>query len=103
MLFKSWENGVLHVLIYFQSIFSVDNDCISNDLVAHTIPSVVTEEENQMLLRLPMCDEIKTVVFDLNGDGAPGPDGFRGHFYQTFWDIVGTKCCSVGARVFHHR
>ncbi|GAU28861.1 hypothetical protein TSUD_21990 [Trifolium subterraneum] len=24
----------------------------------------------------------------MNGDGAPGPDGFSGHFFQQYWDIV---------------
>lgn len=42
-----------------------------------------------MLTRLPLGDEIEFAVFDLNGDGAPGLDGFGGHFYQTFRDIVG--------------
>jgi len=42
-----------------------------------------------MLLRFPLSAEIKDAVFALNGDGAPGADGFGGHFYQTFWDIVG--------------
>jgi hypothetical protein len=32
--------------------------------------------------------DIKAAVFEMNGDGAPGPDGFGGHFYQTFWDII---------------
>jgi len=34
--------------------------------------------------------EVKNVVFDLSGDGAPGPDGFGGFFYQHFWDILGS-------------
>jgi hypothetical protein len=55
----------IHVLNYFQYIFSVYNDCIANDLVARTIPSVVMEDENQLLTRLPLCDEIKTAVFNL--------------------------------------
>jgi hypothetical protein len=78
----------MHILDYFQSIFSVDNNCVQNTLVDETIPPLVTEDDNHMLLRLPLYDEIKGAVFDLNGDGAPGPDGFGGHFYQTFWDIV---------------
>jgi hypothetical protein len=50
---------------------------------------MVSVAENQMLMRVPQRDEIKDTVFALNGDGAPGPDGFGGHFYQTYWDIVG--------------
>jgi hypothetical protein len=79
-----------HILNYFQGIFGVENNCISNDLVVRTIPKLVTEEENNMLIRLPLREEIKAAIFDLNGDGAPGPDGFGGHFYQFFWDIVGS-------------
>jgi hypothetical protein len=50
---------------------------------------LVTADENDMLVRLPLRKEIKDAVFSLNGDGAPGPDGFGGHFYQTFWDVIG--------------
>lgn len=28
------------------------------------------------------------MVFDLNGDGAPGPNDFNGFFFQLFWDVV---------------
>jgi hypothetical protein len=79
----------MHVLSYFQAIFSMDNNCAPNTLVDETIPSLVTDADNHMLLHLPLSSEIKDAVFSLNGDGAPGPDGFGGHFYQTFWDIVG--------------
>jgi len=62
---------------------------VFNTLVDETIPSLVTDADNQMLMRFPLHYEIKEAVFALNADGAPGPDGFGGHFYQTFWDVVG--------------
>ncbi|MCI36510.1 RNA-directed DNA polymerase (Reverse transcriptase) [Trifolium medium] len=37
---------------------------------------------------LPSHDEIRAVVFALNKDSAPGPDGFGAFFYQHYWDIV---------------
>lgn len=70
-----------HVVSYFQSIFSVDNDCGANNMVEQLVPRLVTEAETDLLCRLPMMSEIKSAVFDLNGDSAPGPDGFGGHFY----------------------
>ncbi|XP_039690616.1 uncharacterized protein [Medicago truncatula] len=79
----------LHILSYFQEIFSMDNNCAHNTMVDETIPSLVSVEDNNMLLRTPSHDEIREAVFALNADGAPGPDGFGGHFFQTFWDIVG--------------
>ena len=37
---------------------------------------------------LPTHAEIKAALFNLNKDGAPGPDGFGAFFFQTYWDII---------------
>jgi len=34
-------------------------------------------------------EEIKNVVFKMDPDKAPGPDGFNASFFQKYWDIVG--------------
>ncbi|RVW46561.1 LINE-1 reverse transcriptase-like [Vitis vinifera] len=33
-------------------------------------------------------EEIHSALLDMNGDKAPGPDGFTGAFWQTCWDFV---------------
>lgn len=52
----------VHVLDFFQAIFSVDNSFSQNDLVVQTIPSLVSDIDNQMFLRLPLRAEIKDAV-----------------------------------------
>ena len=83
-----------HALTYFQNIFGGVNNCVDNGLVAKVIPTLVSTEENATLISMPLFDEIKNVMFDMNADGAPGPDGFGGHFFQHFWDIVGVDVVS---------
>ncbi|XP_026378267.1 uncharacterized protein LOC113272677 [Papaver somniferum] len=67
-----------------------DNDpsniSLLNDLVCAR--GVITEEDNMMLETVPSGQEIKEVVFSLNVDSAPGPDGFPGFFYRYAWDII---------------
>jgi len=41
-----------------------------------------------MLTKVSLLEEIKIAIFDLNGDGAPDPNGFSGFFFQLFWDIM---------------
>jgi len=78
-----------HALDYFTNIFSAPNHCEANELPNNCIPQTVTDVENDMLTNLPLPAEIKSAVFDLSGEAAPGPDGYPGYFYQHFWHIVG--------------
>lgn len=77
-----------HILDFYKGLFTTDNNCQCNDLISRIIPNIVSAEDNIMLTNLPSKEEVKNVVFSKNNDGAPGPDGFNGHFYQRYWDIV---------------
>jgi hypothetical protein len=34
-------------------------------------------------------EELRTALFQMHPDKAPGPDGFNPAFYQHFWDLCG--------------
>jgi len=65
------------------------------DFIGSYIPELVTFKENMMLIKCHDFLEIKTVVFNLNGNSVLGPDGFGGVFYHSCWDIIGTDVCNV--------
>jgi len=48
-----------------------------------------------MFIKCPDFSEIKNVVFNLNDNSAPGPDGFCGIVYHSCWEIIGTDVCNV--------
>jgi len=56
---------------------------------------MVSFEGNMMLIKCPYFYEIKNVVFNLNVNSAPSPDGFGGVFYHSCWEIIGTDVCNV--------
>ncbi|KAK2369221.1 hypothetical protein QL285_082369 [Trifolium repens] len=71
----------------------------ANSLIQDCIPDLVSTEDNNFLTSTPSDAEIKSAIFSMNGDGAPGPDGFGGHFYQHFWDIVASDEILHSARL----
>lgn len=47
----------------------------------------VTNDMNMVILQaLISRDEIQTTAMQMEALKAPGPDGFQGIFYQSFWD-----------------
>jgi hypothetical protein len=77
-----------HVVNYYQNLFC-SNIALQDSLLAEeVIPNLISEEVNSLLTMLPSNDEIKSAVFALNKDSAPGPDGFGAFFFQHYWDIV---------------
>ncbi|XP_070668433.1 uncharacterized protein [Malus domestica] len=55
----------------------------------------VTEDMNQALLSPVTEDEVKSAIFKMGGLKAPGPDGFQGIFYQSFWEHVFADVCTL--------
>jgi hypothetical protein len=48
----------------------------------------VSEEENNLLIKPFMEDEVREVVFQMEHSKALGPHGFPAEFYQACWDII---------------
>ncbi|CAN0866442.1 Transposon TX1 uncharacterized 149 kDa protein [Linum grandiflorum] len=64
-------------------------------------PQCVTQEMNDTLCRDITSEDVRTAVFALGADKAPGPDGFSGEFYRSFWNTIGEEFCSEVKDFFH--
>jgi len=71
--------------LYVESISNVLDTSNMEDFIGTYIFELVSSEENMMLIKCPNFLEIKNVIFNLNGNSAPGPDGFGGVFYHSCW------------------
>ncbi|KAK4384265.1 hypothetical protein Sango_3077900 [Sesamum angolense] len=52
---------------------------------------ILTEEEAQAIIRLVTIDEVKSAIFNIEEDKAPGPDGFSSGFFKAAWPIIGEE------------
>ncbi|XP_042486522.1 uncharacterized protein LOC122066747 [Macadamia integrifolia] len=49
---------------------------------------------------LPGNEEIRRVVWELDPDSSPGPDGFSGAFFRKCWDMVEVEVCNAVKQFF---
>ncbi|PNY03176.1 ribonuclease H [Trifolium pratense] len=78
-----------HVVNYYQNLFCANTNLMQDEtLIEGVIPNIIDDSVNAMLTMIPTPSEIKNAVFDLNKEGAPGPDGFGAFFFHTYWDII---------------
>ncbi|KAG5616263.1 hypothetical protein H5410_016087 [Solanum commersonii] len=73
---------------FFVAQFTEDNGNSDYNMLDY-IPRSISNAENEDMIRPPEKEEVKRVVFELDGNSACGPDGFSGLFFQTCWDIIG--------------
>ena len=57
--------------------------------VTSTIPTKVTEEMNQILIRDFTMEEVEATLHQMHPTKALGLDGMFAIFFQKYWDIVG--------------
>ena len=99
---KLIEDHILdfYKMLYAESISNVQDTSNMEDFIDTYILALVSFEENMMLIKCPDFLEIKNVIFNLNGNSAPGLDGFGSFFYHSCWKIIGTDVCNVVQQFF---
>lgn len=76
------------VIEYFKNMFTSEQGD-RGETVNYALRPIVSHEDNEVLIAVPSAVEIKEAIHDINGEKAPGPDGFSASFYHTHWNEVG--------------
>lgn len=59
------------------------------------IPSIVTFDENALLVLVPSIIEAKEAAFSLDPNSASALDGFTGAFFQACWVVMSADIAAV--------
>lgn len=77
-----------HVTYKFSQLFHEEPVCFPQDL-EQLINPIITHSKNFELCKVPSPHEIKSTIFDMFNQKAPGPDGLPALFYKKYWSTVG--------------
>jgi hypothetical protein len=79
----------IHITQFYKNLFGspVASDITLEEDRIQDVPQV-TQEENGVLTSEFTKSEVTSVVFQMEHNKAPGPDGFPATFYQVFWEVI---------------
>ena len=77
---------------YFQNLIGTKDARVvgcTQDFLEEIIKIVLPEDAATVLSQPITPEEIRSSMFSINGDKAPGPDGYTACFFKTAWSVVG--------------
>ncbi|XP_074351201.1 uncharacterized protein LOC141690330 [Apium graveolens] len=94
-----WDAGLAdHITEYYNHLFTTTQTDWHETI--ECIDVKITEEHNMELLQTVTEDEVRTSLFQMDPDKAPGPDGMTPAFYQKHWSIVGNDVVGLVRKFF---
>ncbi|XP_020258489.1 uncharacterized protein LOC109834882 [Asparagus officinalis] len=76
---------------YFHSAIKAKRHLNRVNLLYNSAGDKITDAQTIALSTAVTKDEIKNAVFSMDGNKAPGPDGFNMSFYKSAWSIIGDE------------
>ncbi|VFQ83166.1 unnamed protein product, partial [Cuscuta campestris] len=75
------------IVNHFESSYTQEFMGNLEPILCH-IPTLITDQDNQNMIKLPQEEEIKAAIWHLNPNSSAEPDGYNGEFFRYFWDII---------------
>ena len=92
------------VVGFFQKLIRTTDERVTGcppPILNELITKSFSNEANDDLTRPVTPDEIRSTMFGIDGDKAPGPDGFTAQFFKSSWTIVGGDVVRAISYFFH--
>jgi exonuclease III len=86
-----------HLVDYFQDLLTepIGDRQAAINKVTQNIPLLVTQEQNDALLRPFTLEEVDQAMQDTPKCKAPGPDGFTSDFFHSCWQMIRTEVWEI--------
>jgi mannosylglycoprotein endo-beta-mannosidase len=83
------EQLKFYITNYYKNLFGEpdEGNFTMDEARKEDIPQV-SAEKNGLLMATYTEEEVKKVIFLMEHNKAPGPNGFPAEFYRTFWDTI---------------
>eukprot|EP00253_Pinus_taeda_P036022 PITA_36022 len=73
---------------HFSKLLTEDKGAENYSSMLQHMPTRVTQEMNNKLMKEVEEEEVKAAIWSLHPDKAPGPDGFPISFYWEYWTMI---------------
>ncbi|XP_015159074.1 uncharacterized protein [Solanum tuberosum] len=93
-LVKTIDDIGAKAVLFFEGQFRENYRHDSDDMLK-LIPKMITTEQNEEMGRIPSKEEIKEVVFSLNGESTGSPDGFSKTNIDMVWRLISNNWYSI--------
>ena len=74
---------------YFNDLFSTTSPTDYDEFL-NAVPTLITEDQNRTLTSWASEEEVRSALFMMHPEKAPGPDGMTALFFQQAWSIIKT-------------
>ena len=89
------ESIAAMAISYFEKLYTSSHPSKISE-VMDTIPTRVTDEMNQNLIRIFTREDVEAALKQIHPTKAPGLDGVSAIFSQKYWDVIGNDItCTV--------
>nr|KAJ0193875.1 hypothetical protein LSAT_V11C800388240 [Lactuca sativa] len=90
---KEGEDAFKVIVDYFEEFLGIEHEVsqleFPNTLFTNRLDSIQALD----MVKDVTSEEIKSALFDIDDDKAPGPDGYSSKFFKKAWRIVGDDFC----------